>query len=128
MAEKKPTVKQPTMDELEQALLKSYDKKTAHRKYKGKWTPENPAYGQCVPTSLLVQHFYGGEIYKHKDHYYNFIDGEFVDLSASQLKEPFDYPAGKPKQPALEQSQTLERFKLLKERVERHLTEAKRSV
>ena len=106
-----------TLDELQNVLLKVYDKSTVHRKYKSKWTKENPAYGQCVPTALLVQHYFGGDIHKYKDHYFNVIDGEVVDLTASQLTEEFDYSQGKLKQPALNQSKTQERFEILKEKV-----------
>lgn len=115
----------PTLNQLQQVLLRSYGKKTAHHKYKSKWSTENPACGQCVPTALLVQHYHGGEIHKKKDHYFNVIDGKVVDLSASQFENGFDYSNSKEKQPILEQSQTLERFELLKERVETHLCDNK---
>jgi hypothetical protein len=109
-----------TINKLEEILLKVYDKSTVHRKYKSGWKKENPAYGQCVPTALLVQYYFGGDIHKYKDHYFNVINGEVIDLSKSQLTEPFDYSQGKKKQPILSQSQTQERFDILRKKVENY--------
>lgn len=110
-----------TIDRLQQVLLKSYDRKTAYPKCRDGWREDNPAYGQCVPTSLLVQHYFGGEIYKKDDHYFNVIKGEVIDLSRSQFDYDFDYSNSKKKQPSLDQARTQERYELLKERVEKYL-------
>ena len=68
------------------------------------WSPENPARGQCVATSLVVQHFLGGELQKlttifegqPETHYRNvFTDGTVVDLTCRQ------YPADQPLTPAI---------------------------
>lgn len=57
------------------------------------WSPENPARGHCVVTSLVVQHFLGGDLRKvttvfqgqPESHYYNMLpDGTEVDLTGQQ--------------------------------------------
>ncbi|MDO7907510.1 hypothetical protein Q5741_13955 [Paenibacillus sp. JX-17] len=54
-----------------------------------KWTQENPAAGHCGVTSLVVQDWLGGDIHRtsmeNSWHYYNRIDGEILDFTASQF-------------------------------------------
>ena len=109
-----------TIEQLKEKLLNVYDKSTVHYKWRSRWTKENPTCGQCVPTALLVQHYFGGDIYKHdiESHYYNVIDGEVVDLTKDQFAHPLDYTRGKKRQPILSQSKTKERFEILKSKVE----------
>jgi hypothetical protein len=112
-----------TIEELKEILLKVYDKSTVHSKWKSKWIKENPTYGQCVPTALLVQYYFGGDIYKHDTelHYYNVIEGKIIDLTKDQFPYRLDYSKGKKKQPILSQSKTKERFAILKSKVERFI-------
>jgi len=60
-----------------------------------KWQADNPASGQCNVTALLVHDEFGGDILKTPladgDHFYNQIDGERLDMTASQFAEPIDY-------------------------------------
>ena len=109
-----------SIEELKCILDNVYSKDTAHRKWRAKWNKNNVTYGQCVPTALLVQYYFGGEIYKHnvESHYFNVIDGKVVDLTKEQFDYELDYSNSRQKQPNLSQSQTKERFELLKERVE----------
>ena len=59
------------------------------------WTSDNPASGQCNVTTLLVHDLFGGEILKTQRpdsvHFYNRIDGERYDFTASQFEQPIDY-------------------------------------
>ncbi len=112
-----------TLEILKETLLKVYDSKTAHHKWKSKWTKENPTYGQCVPTALLVQYYFGGDIYKHntESHFYNVIKGKIIDLTKEQFPYELDYSKGKKKQPNLSQSKTKERFEMLKSKVESYI-------
>ncbi len=111
-----------TLEKLKQILDKVYNKDTAHHKWRAKWSKDNPTYGQCVPTALLVQYYFGGEIYKHniESHYFNMINGQVVDLTKEQFDYELDYMQGKQKQPNLTKSQTKKRFELLKQRVENY--------
>lgn len=67
------------------------------------WTPDNPALGQCVPSSLVVQDLLGGDLERlatvrnsnRETHYRNVLpDGEVVDASRDQ------YPEGQEFEPA----------------------------
>lgn len=61
----------------------------------GGWNRENPARGQCNVTALLMHELFGGEILKiplpEGDHFYNRINGQRVDLTASQFDSPVTY-------------------------------------
>ena len=61
----------------------------------GNWLPDNPARGQCNVTALLINELFGGEILKtplpEGDHFYNRVDGERIDLTASQFAAPITY-------------------------------------
>jgi hypothetical protein len=104
------------------------------------WTPDNPARGQCVPTVLVVQYFFGGDLEKlatHHDgqpetHYRNVLPGGHVeDLTVQQ------YPQGQPmtassvdlrsfpsiREKRLSDLDTRRRYELLLGRVLRHLRE-----
>lgn len=54
-----------------------------------KWSNDNPARSKCGVTALVIQDIFSGDILKTKVdkewHYYNFIDGERVDFTASQF-------------------------------------------
>jgi len=114
-----------TLDELKEALMCVYQKDTAHKDWQDKWKKENPSIGQCVPTALIVRHYFGGDIYRHnvRRHWYNCIDGKFVDLTKEQFDYELDYSNGIKKEPEMERSQVKERFKLLKERLEKFAEE-----
>ncbi|MFZ1979544.1 MAG: hypothetical protein WAV76_16445 [Bacteroidota bacterium] len=61
-----------------------------------KWTPSNPASGQCGVTALVINDFFGGEILKTrlengKWHFYNRISGSRFDFTASQFSKPVTY-------------------------------------
>jgi hypothetical protein len=86
------------LDGLAAALEASWDHRTA---YRGITRPGNPAFGQCYPTSRVVQHFYPeteiarGEVWTGAGiecHFWN-VRGvgpraEWIDLSWRQ------FPAG----------------------------------
>ena len=111
-----------TIEELKEILNKVYQKDTAHPKWRARWSKENNTCGQCVPTALVVQYYFGGEIYKHNNesHYFNVISGEVVDLTKEQFDYELDYTNSRPKQPDLHSPQTKERYELLKKRVENY--------
>jgi hypothetical protein len=77
-------------DDVQSALRKAWSLSTASR-----WTPANPAAGQCNVTSLLVHDLFGGELLKTPlpagDHFYNRIGGRRYDFTASQFEQPIAY-------------------------------------
>lgn len=66
------------------------------------WSPDNPARGQCTPTSLIVQDYLGGDLERlvtsyrgnRETHYRNIVDGQVVDCVRSQ------YPTDQTFEPA----------------------------
>ena len=86
---------------LELALLNSWCKETTKD-----WRPENPSWGHCAVTALVVQDFYQGEIVwaqavlpngQKESHYFNKRDGQEIDLTRQQFPEGTSIPQGKTK-------------------------------
>ena len=79
-------------DQVRAALLQAWSLQTARQ-----WTKDTPAAGQCNVTAVVVHDLFGGEILRTRvpghdvDHYYNAIDGQPVDLTDSQFREPVSY-------------------------------------
>jgi hypothetical protein len=82
----------PSLQQLTNALHQAWD---AHTGYAGvgKWSPTNPARGQCVTSSLVVQDYFGGDIVRYEvkgdgideTHYFNILgDGTIIDTTGSQ--------------------------------------------
>ncbi len=80
------------------AIQDSWSKETSASP--DEWTSENPALGQCVPSSLVVQDFFGGELErlatvrngKRETHYRNILpDGEIVDISRDQYPDDQEF-------------------------------------
>lgn len=109
-----------TIDELEKILNKCYCSKTAYPDVQKDWSEENKTLGQCAVTALVVQHFFGGDIYKHNkySHYFNILNGQIIDLTKSQFNFKLDYSDSVIKQPNLHKAQTEERYKMLLAKVQ----------
>lgn len=83
-----------TLSWLKELLVKSWSEVSA---YKGadpldyKWSKEVPSQGQCLPTALIVQDFFGGDLVRGKSakgtyHFWNKLpSGEIVDLTEEQF-------------------------------------------
>ncbi|TCP65800.1 YunG family protein [Baia soyae] len=60
-----------------------------------KFTPENPALGQCGVTALVIHDLYGGEILKTRVtgewHFYNKLSDQIYDFTASQFDQEISY-------------------------------------
>jgi hypothetical protein len=57
-----------------------------------RWSTQNPAWGQCAVSALIVQDFFGGALRRARvnghEHYWNYIDGHGdVDLTREQFGE-----------------------------------------
>jgi hypothetical protein len=55
-----------------------------------RWSPSNPAYGQCAVTAIVVQDHLGGAIWRCRingvSHYFNVLDGDRrFDLTKEQF-------------------------------------------
>ncbi|MBR0816588.1 hypothetical protein [Bradyrhizobium liaoningense] len=77
-------------DEVQSALRQAWSLSTASQ-----WTADNPATGQCNVTALLIHELFGGELLKTPlpggDHFYNRIEGQRYDFTASQFDQPIAY-------------------------------------
>lgn len=76
--------------DLQGVLYKAWSIKSS-----SKWTPENPALGQCGVTALVVNDLLGGDILKTQSsggiHFYNRISGRRYDFTKSQFIVPIIY-------------------------------------
>ncbi len=119
------------LEELKQILFKTWGKDTCYPPQEDEWSPNNPAFGQCYTTAMIVNDYFGGKILKvrYEDgmgHFWNLIDGEEVDLTKSQFKEgeviptPRAYPRNEIGQkPGYDEINR--RYKILKKRVDAFL-------
>jgi len=72
------------------ALRKCWSRETCYLPDQEKWSADNPAFGQCAVTALVVQDFLGGEILycKHYHHYWNRLpDATIGDSTNEQFDE-----------------------------------------
>lgn len=113
----------------EQIVREAWCRETASPGCAEGWSEDNPAFGQCAVTALLVQEIYGGFLLRtHVEgfgsHYYNRLPyGTEVDLTRDQFPEGTVVPAGEPRgrnytcfsEPAAKAC-TMPRYKLLKSR------------
>jgi len=120
------------IDELEKILKELWIKETSY--FPEEWSGENPAWGQCAVSALVVNDYFGGEIIwayatlpdgRKLSHYFNLIDGKEVDLTRSQYPEGTVIPAGVKKSmdfsttrgSILSNENTQKRYKLLRNKV-----------
>lgn len=78
----------PDIEELFSRLRVAWQANTSNAP--DKWSPSNPAFGQCAVTALVVQDLVGGELVRGSfadgTHYWNRLpDGREVDLTAGQF-------------------------------------------
>ena len=90
------------MDILEEILSKAWVQETSSDP--DNWSAENPAWGQCAVTALVVNDYFGGRLLwasaklpdgKEISHYFNELEtGEVVDLTRAQFPEGTIIPEG----------------------------------
>ena len=88
-----------TLNDLYKVLRESWCKETAYPSCQKEWNKEDPSYGQCAITAMLVNNMFGGSIHRIRvagggTHYFNKINGVFVDLTSEQFELyniPVDY-------------------------------------
>lgn len=71
-------------------------KETAYPSAQADWVPDDPTYGQCAVTAMLVYDIFGGTIHRIRvdgggTHYFNKIDGHYFDLTKEQF-DLYDIP------------------------------------
>ena len=125
------------ISDLEKALENSWAKETSVDP--NNWKNENPAWGQCVPSSLIVNDYLGGKIVwalaiipegNEISHYFNEINGEEIDLTRKQFPEGTKIPKGisrtkqflSTREYLLSSDAVKSRYMVLKERVQNYLS------
>ena len=83
------------LEKLRQALRESYSADLCYPPATEQWSKDNPTFGMCSITALVLQDYLGGEICKatvgNGSHYFNLIDGKIVDLTAEQFGHEINY-------------------------------------
>lgn len=79
-----------TLGDLYEILRKCWSKDTAYPSCQADWVPDDPTYGQCAVTAMLVYDLFGGTIHRIRvegggTHYFNKIDGHYIDLTREQF-------------------------------------------
>lgn len=112
---------------LEKALKKSWCKDACYLPMRKKYSISNPAYGQCHGTSLILNDYFGGKLFKAKfpeggGHYWNLIGGKEVDLTRCQFDKRQKF--SKPKIIGRKDTKNTKEYLILKKRVQRCLKTA----
>lgn len=109
-----------TIERIRNILLSIYSKETCYPLRRDNWNENNKTLGHCAIVSLLLNDYFGGEIYKIEvdgiSHYFNIIDNKVVDLTASQFNKIIDYSDKdkRERNKIIRDSDTLFRYNLLK--------------
>ena len=112
------------INELSVLLENCYSKDTCYSKVRDKWSRDNKTLGHCAIVALIVNDYFGGDIYKcyvnNLSHYYNVIDGKLYDLTEKQFGENVNYIDAKKieRDYLLNDNETNYRYKLLKMRLD----------
>ncbi len=129
-------IKMVSESRLELALKNSWTKESSSDS-EG-WSFENPAWGQCAVTALIINDYLGGEIVwanailpygREISHYFNKICGFEKDFTIMQFPKETKIPNGIPKKKQylttrayiLSCRETQKRYEFLKARVEKFL-------
>lgn len=119
------------LEKLKNVLSDSWSEETCFPWSKNKWSKENPALGQCAVTALIVQDYFWGQLLHclHAHHYRNRLpEWHEVDFTKEQFPERTEICEDGVKLrdemlygESADKAKTLERYKLLGERVEQEL-------
>lgn len=76
-------------------FAETYSRDLCYPKVAQVWSQDNPSWGMCAITALVINDYFGGDIYKIKtndeSHYFNVINGNIVDLTVQQFGHPIKY-------------------------------------
>ena len=124
-----------TLFELFAVLECCWSKETAYPSCQAEWVSNDPSYGQCAVTSILVHDMFGGTIHKTTVrggwiHYFNMIDERIVDLTREQFdlyNLPVNYETSQEvsRVSCVENKDTNQRYKQLQRNIIRFLNPEK---
>lgn len=130
----------PSLAQLTLALRHAWSDQTSC--WADDWPADNPARGQCVVSSLVVQDYFGGDLVRyavegqgiHEKHYCNILpDGTLVDATRSQYggkivsfrEDPVALNGAESvRHKRLADHETRIRYEVLKQRVAEYLVKA----
>ena len=128
----------PSIEQLIRALQRSWSVDTSSTA--SEWSDTNPARGQCVVSSLVVQHYLGGDLRRYhvtgnsieETHYCNILDnGTILDTTLHEYTIPVTLSIlpmdlkgfATLREKRLADENTQQRYELLLHRVEQRLTD-----
>ena len=122
-----------TLFDLFAILEQAWSKDTAYPSCQAEWVPDDPSYGQCAVTAILVHDMFGGTIHRIRvdgggTHYFNKLNGQYVDLTREQFDLytiPVNYEPNDeiPREYCGKNKNTLGRYKQLQRNIIRYLKE-----
>lgn len=112
-------------------IREAWCRETAHPSYQKDWSEDNPSYGQCCVTALVMQEIIGGDIYEctmgRRKHFYNVTpDAQFHDFTIDQFPIPRDCTKNvklRTRESLLQSKDVRERYNLLKTRLNKPIEE-----
>lgn len=120
-----------TLGDLYSVLRECWSSDTAYPSCQAEWIPEDPSYGQCAVTAMLVHDMFGGTIHKIRvdgggTHYFNKLEGHYIDLTREQFdlyNIPVEYEPNQeiPREYCGKNPNTQQRFKQLIKNVSEYL-------
>jgi len=104
------------------AIRSSWDRDTSYEPFV--WSNENPAWGQCAVTALVLQDYLGGDLIRASNlnitHFWNLVDDLEIDVTEEQFPvRPIwiDGPELVDRDVVLNWPETRRRYRILRERV-----------
>ena len=120
-----------TLDDLYNVLRVCWCKESAYPSCQAEWVPNDPSYGQCAITAMLVYDMFGGSIHRIRvsgggTHYFNKLNGYYIDLTREQF-DLYNIPVSYEPNEEMERkycgknADTQKRFELLVKRIAEHV-------
>lgn len=115
-----------SLKKLESAIRKSWGRDTCHFKFLWDDKTQPESAGHCRVVALIVQDYFGGDILLTHvrrcpkwTHFFNRIDGRFVDLTKDQFPKNTEFVKPKviTRKEALKSKRTQKGYSILKKRV-----------
>ena len=120
-----------TLDDLYKILRKCWCKETAYPSCQKDWVDDDPTYGQCAITAMLIYDMFGGTIHRIRvdgggTHYFNKIQNHYIDFTREQFdlyNIPVEYEPNEEMQRVYcgKNPDTQKRYELLIQRVSNYL-------
>ena len=125
-----------TLGELYNILRLCWSKETSYPSCQADWVKDDPSFGQCAITAMLVYDMFGGTIHRIRvpgggTHYFNKINGHYIDLTREQfdlynIPVQYDPNETRDRQFCGKNADTQKRFQILVNNITEHLNKIDR--